>query len=394
MAALAAAMSALNAFSIDIMLPAFPDIAREFALANSNDCQLLVVAYLATFGAAQLVYGPVSDAIGRRGVLMGALVIYLIGTLLCIIAPTFETLLAARAMQGLGAAATRVISSAVIRDQTSGPRMAQIMSLSMTIFMIVPIVAPGVGQLILFVAPWHWIFAALLFYAAAIVVWMLLRLPETLPPERRTAFRFGALMGNYGAALSNRQTLGYIVAGMCLSSGMFAYIATSQQIYVDVFDLGALFPLAFAAVAIAMSIGSAINARIVMHVGLRRLSQAMVVWFIVMSAINAAFALAGLGSFWVFVVLLGLTFAASGVTMGNFAALCMEPAGRFAGAASALQGAVTAIGGAIVGGFIARHFDGTTTPFLIGLVTVGLASLAMTIWAERGRMFPPDPARH
>ena len=188
--AMVAGLSALNALAIDIMLPALPDIGRDFALANDNDRQLVVVSYVALFGVSQLVYGPLADAFGRRSVLIYALGIFIAGSVLCVIAPSFELFLAARALQGVGAAATRVIATAVVRDLTEGRRMAQVMSMAMTVFMIVPIIAPGLGQLILFAAPWRWIFGALLIYALVILGWTLVRLPETLkpnPPRARQA---------------------------------------------------------------------------------------------------------------------------------------------------------------------------------------------------------------
>ncbi|MBX9747058.1 MAG: MFS transporter [Hyphomonadaceae bacterium] len=178
--AMVASLSALNALAIDVMLPALPNIGRDFALTNDNDRQLVIVAYVAFFGVAQLIYGPMADAFGRRRVLLWALGIYLAGSILCIVAPSFELFLAARAMQGVGAAATRVIAVAVVRDLTEGRRMAQIMSMAMTVFMIVPIIAPGIGQLLLFIAPWRWIFGALLFYGVAVAAWAFFRLPETL----------------------------------------------------------------------------------------------------------------------------------------------------------------------------------------------------------------------
>jgi len=193
-----ASLSALNALSIDIMLPALPDIGEAFGLGHANDRQLVVTVYVAVFGVAQLVYGPLADAFGRRSVLLYALGIFVIGSVLCVIAPNFRLFLAARALQGVGAAATRTISAAVVRDLTEGRRMAQVMSLAMTLFMIVPIAAPGLGQLVLFIAPWRWIFAALLTYAVLVLVWMFARLPETLRENHRIEFRPRAVAAQRG----------------------------------------------------------------------------------------------------------------------------------------------------------------------------------------------------
>jgi MFS transporter, DHA1 family, multidrug resistance protein len=381
-----AAMSALNALAIDVMLPALPLIGADYDLVNDNDRQLVIIAYIALFGVSQLVYGPLADAFGRRSVLLWALGIYILGSTLCVIAPNFELFLAARAMQGIGAAATRVIAVAVVRDLTEGRRMAQVMSMAMTVFMIVPIIAPGIGQLVLFVAPWRWIFGALLVYGFALTLWAYLRLPETLAPENRRPFAPRAIVDGYAQVLTNRQTVGYMMASTFVTACLFGYITCSEQIFVDVFDLGVYFPLAFAAIALSISAGTYINSRIVMALGMRRISHTMMLWFTFAAAAHAVLALAVGDSVWSFLLLLALCFSVVGLMTSNFNTLAMEPMGHVAGSASALFGAITATGGAILGGLIARAFDGTTAPFLIGFTLAGVAVVASVLWTERGKL--------
>ncbi|UPT61932.1 MAG: multidrug effflux MFS transporter [Hyphomonadaceae bacterium JAD_PAG50586_4] len=382
-----AALSALNALAIDIMLPALPDIGRAFNLANDNDRQLVIVAYVALFGVAQLVYGPLADRFGRRSVLLWALAIFSAGTLLSIIAPTFELFLAARALQGVGAAAIRVISIAVVRDLTEGRRMAQIMSTAMTIFMIIPIVAPGIGQLILLVAPWRWIFGTLLIYALLVAIWALVRLPETLKPEMCRALQPKVIASGYAAVFRDRQTVGYMIASTFLTACLFGYITASEQIYVDVFALGPAFPIAFAAIAITISIGTFLNSRIVVGQGMRRISHVAMFWFTGIAALHALVAIAGFENFWSFIVLLGLSFGVFGLMSSNFNTLAMERMGHVAGSASAVFGAVTASGGAVLGGVIARAFDGTTSPFVTVVALAGVAIIFSVLITERGRLF-------
>ncbi|MCC6787463.1 MAG: multidrug effflux MFS transporter [Hyphomonadaceae bacterium] len=385
--AMVASLSALNALAIDIMLPALPQIGAAFELANDNDRQLVVVCYVALFGVAQLVYGPLADAFGRRSVLIYALGIYIAGSILCVVAPNFELFLAARALQGVGAAATRVIATAVVRDVTEGRRMAQVMSMAMTVFMIVPIVAPSLGQLILFVAPWRWIFGALLVYALIVLGWALLRLPETLAPENRRPFNPAAIAGAYAAVLRERQTVGYMIATTFVTACLFGYITSSEQLFVDVYNLGPAFPLAFASIAIAISVGTFLNSRLVIRHGMRRLSHTMILGFTTSALLLAIVAQLGWASFPVFTAMLAITFAMFGFIASNFNALAMEPVGRVAGSASAIYGAVTATGGAIAGALIARAFDGTPVPFAIGLAASGAATLLAVLWTERGRLF-------
>ncbi len=379
-----AALSALNALAIDVMLPALPDIGRAYQLTTDNDRQLVITAYVALFGVAQLVYGPLADAFGRRSVLLWALAIFMLGSVLCVFAPTFELLLAARALQGVGAAATRVIAVAVVRDLTEGRRMAQVMSMATTVFMIVPIIAPGIGQLLLFVAPWRWIFAALLIYAVIVAAWTFVRLPETLAPENRRAFAPGAITSGYAMVLRDRLMLGYMAASTFLTACLFGYITCSEQIFGEVFDLGAAFPLAFAAIAI--SIGTFSNSRIVMRFGMRRISTAAMLWFCAVALIHTLMAWAFGDSFCQFMALMALGFLVFGLMTSNFSALAMTNMGHIAGSASALFGAVTATFGAILGALIARAFDGTTTPFLIGLTIAALGIITSVFWTERGKL--------
>jgi DHA1 family bicyclomycin/chloramphenicol resistance-like MFS transporter len=387
-----AAFSALNALAIDIMLPALPMIGADFQIANANDRQLVVVAYVALFGVSQLIYGPLADAFGRRSVLIYALGIYVAGSILCVLAPNFELFLAARAMQGVGAAASRVIATAVVRDLTEGRRMAQVMSMAMTLFMIVPIIAPGIGQLILFIAPWRWIFGALLIYALVVLVWAFVRLPETLKPENRRQFNIPSIISGYAAAFSERQTVGYMIATTFVTGCLFGYITSSEQLFVDVYALGAAFPIAFGAIAVAISIGTFMNSRLVIRHGMRRLSHTMTIGFTLAALALAALAQLGLASFWVFTGMLAIAFAMFGLIASNFNALAMEPVGHIAGSASALYGAVTATGGAILGGLIGQSFDGSVVPFAIGLAASGAATLLAVYWTERGKFFGVGPA--
>lgn len=385
--AMTAALSALNALSIDIMLPALPDIGAEFALTNANDRQFIVTLYLGVFGASQLIYGPLADAFGRRVVLLTAIGVYILGTALCVFAPSFELLLAARALQGLGAGATRVVSMSVVRDLTDGRRMAQVLSMAMTVFMIAPIVAPSIGQLILFAGPWRWIFGAMLLIALFVFVWMFLRLPETLRPETTTPFRAKAIAHSYGAALRQRQFVGYLIATLFISGGLMGYVTASEQLFVEVYNIGAAFPFAFAAVAIALAAGTFTNSRLVVRLGMRNIAHRALLVFIGMGVVLSAIIAAGLASFWVFIALLCATLGTFGLIAGNFNALAMEPMGRTAGSAAALYGALTGMGSAGIATLIAQQFNGTALPFALGLVCAGLACLLAVWWTERGRLF-------
>lgn len=384
--AMVGALMGLNALSIDIFLPALGEIGDDLG-APGNDRQLIITGYVFGFGIAQLVFGPLADALGRRAVLLAALAAYLVSTVICVMAPTIELMIAARALQGVAAAATRVIAVALVRDLVSGRRMAEIMSFAMTVFMVAPILAPGIGQGVLAVSGWQAIFAVLFALAAVLAVWMYVRLPETLRAENRLSLRPAAAARNYLAAASNRQSAGYIGAAAFIFGALFAFIATSEQVMAELYQLGAWFPLAFGAVAIGLAGANIINARIVGRFGMRRISHTAVIAFVVLNTVHLGVALLGQPPFWLFYTLLTAAMMLFSMMGANFSSLVMEPAGERAGTAAALYGAVTSMSGAVLGSVIGQMFNGTVIPLIAGFLAMGAGALAMVVWTEKGDLF-------
>ncbi len=379
-------MMALNALSIDILLPALTEIGQELG-AFGNDRQLVITSYVFGFGLAQLGFGPLADALGRRRTLLMALAAYLTATLLCMISPDLWFLIFARALQGVAAAATRVIGVALVRDLVSGRRMAEIMSFAMTVFMIAPVLAPGIGQVILLSESWRWIPGFMFVMCAALTVWMALRLPETLPPHRRIALDFTSVVSNYRVAASHRITLGYLIAAAFIMGSLFAYIATSEQIFSELYEMEALFPVFFALVAVGLAISSIVNARIVRRLGMRRISHGALLAYLVINTVHLVVALIIHPPFWVFFTLLTAALMLFSMIGANFSALCMEPAGDRAGITAALYGAVTAMSGAVLGSVIGQAYDGSVLPLTAGFVALG-AGAGVSVWiTERGRLF-------
>jgi DHA1 family bicyclomycin/chloramphenicol resistance-like MFS transporter len=384
--AMVGGLMALNALSIDILLPALGEIGAALG-APGNDRQLVITAYVFGFGLAQLGFGPLSDALGRRRVLLYALVAYLAATLFCVIAWDMTWMIIARALQGVAAAATRVVAVAVVRDLVSGRRMAEIMSFAMTVFMIAPILAPGIGQLVLLVAPWQAIFGVLLMLGVVISVWMLARLPETLRAESRIPLSIPSAIENYRLVLMERVSFGYIAAAGLIFGALFAFIATSEQIIAELYGLEAWFAVAFGGVAVGLALANILNARIVRRLGMRRISHAALVVFLALNLIHLAIALMGQPPFWLYFSLLTAALLMFAWMGANFSALVMEPAGERAGTAAALYGGVTSMSGATLGSLIGATYDHTVIPLIAGFVVMGVLSLAMVIWTERGKLF-------
>lgn len=382
-----AGLMALNALAIDVMLPALPDIGAALDVTRDNDRQMVLSAYLIGFGLGQVVIGSVSDRFGRRAVLLGGLACYVMTALICAVAPTFATLLVARFVQGLASAAPRVITTAIVRDCYEGRRMASVMSLAMTIFMVVPVVAPAIGQVIILVAPWQAIFLLLALYGALMAVWVLKRLPETLPVSRREVVSLRRIAAAYATVFRSRQTMGYALAAGMMFGAIFGFLMSAQQIFTEIFGLGVYFPLAFAAIALAMSLSSFINARLVGRLGTRLMSHGAVAVFTLLAGILALMAHLDILGFVPFMILLGGMQFLIGMIFGNFAALALETQGRFAGTASSLFGSTTTILAALIGYGVGQAYDGTLVPLANGYVAFGIASLVIVAITERGRLF-------
>lgn len=385
--ALIAMMMALNALAIDSMLPALPAIGDALGVVSENSRQWVITAYLLGFGVTQIIYGPLADRFGRKPVLMVGLGLYVLFSVLAAFSPTFELLIAARVGTGVGAAALRVLAVSIVRDRYSGRTMARVMSLSFLVFLGVPILAPTLGQAILTVAPWPWVFGVLALGGAAFATWAAIRLPETLHPEDRMPIQVGRIASAFRQALTNRQSIGYTLAITAISGALFGFINSSQQIFFDVFHEPQLFTAVFALVAGGIAVASLLNARLVERLGSRLISHTALLGFIAMSSIHAAVALTGHETIWTFAILQALTMFCFGFIAGNFGSMAMEPMGHIAGTASSAQGFISTTFGASLGFLIGQQFNGSAAPMTIGFVSLGLSALVCVLFAERGRLF-------
>jgi len=385
--ALIAMMMALNALAIDMMLPALPAIGEALSVASENSRQWVITAYLLGFGVAQVIYGPLADRYGRKPVLMVGLALYVLFSVAAAFTTTFEALILARLGTGLGAAALRVLAVSIVRDRYSGRTMARVMSLSFLVFLGVPILAPTLGQLVLFVAPWRWIFGVLALAGSGFMVWALIRLPETLTPENRLPIRFARIAEAFRAVLSDRLSVGYTLAMTAITGALFAFINSSQQIFFDVFEEPGLFTTVFGLMAAGIAVASLTNARLVERLGSRRLSHLALIGFITSAAVHAGVALSGHESLISFALLQGLTMFCFGFIAGNFGALAMNNMGRIAGTASSVQGFVSTTFGSLTGFLIGQSFDGTAAPMTVGITLCGTLALVAVLVAERGKLF-------
>ena len=386
--AMMALLMALTALSIDVMLPALPYMRAELAVADPNSQQLVIVSYVVGFAAGQLFQGPLSDIFGRKPVLLIGLAVYALASFACVVAGSFETLLAARLVQGLANAAPRVVAVAVVRDLYGGRRMAEVMSFIMMVFIVVPVIAPTVGSAFLLVGSWHLIFVALCVITLVALVWTSLRLPETRPPEARDPLSLAWLGAAFRQVVSTRLTLGYTLATGAIFGALIGYINSAQQVFVEVYGLGALFPVVFGLVACAIALASFLNSRLVMRLGMRKISHAALLGFVGVSLVHLLVeALFGQPPLPVFLLMLALALFCFGLLMPNFNAIAMEPMGRVAGTASSFVGCITTAIAAVIGFVIGHYFDGTVVPLVAGFAGCGLLALLVVLVTERGRLF-------
>ena len=387
---LAAATMSTQAIAIDAILPALPVIVQALNVENPNHGQWLVTSYMAGLGCGQLFWGLMSDRFGRRRILIGGLSLYVIAALICSLSGSFQTLLAWRFVHGLAAACVTVTRS-FIRDLYSGRDMARVMSLTFVVFLMVPMLAPSLGQAILWVAPWRYIFVVFAGFAGIVATWAYLRLPETLHPAYRLTLDFKSISSAARLVLGTRSSMFYTLAMTVMFGSLMAYVAMVQQIFADVFHRASWMPSMFALCAIFMGVAAFLNSRIVQRLGMRLISHTALLAFIAVTGLHTVIALLGLGTMWTFVVFQAATMACFSLSVSNFGAMAMEPMGEVAGMAASVQGFISTFGGALLGAFIGRLYDGTIVPLATGAVVCGVVSLGCVLFAEHGHLFK---ARH
>ncbi|WP_246664200.1 multidrug effflux MFS transporter [Tardiphaga sp. P9-11] len=382
-----ASIMALNPMAMDIMLPALPHLGAAFKIPDANRLQTVLSVFLLGFGVAQFAIGPLSDRFGRRPILLGGMAVYCVASLLAVIAPSFELLLLARLMQGLGTAATRVIAVTIVRDCYAGRRMAGVVSLAMMVFIAVPVIAPSFGQAVMLLTEWRGIFVVLMLYGVLALIWSAVRMPETLAVADRRSIAIRDVFLAYRQTVTNRQTLGYALAAGGLQGSLFAFVFTSQQVFTEIYHLGHYFPLAFAAIALGVAIAGFANARFVNRLGMRAISHGALLGYVAVGGTMLVAAKAGSVPLPLFMALSALMMFSFGLMFANFTALAMEPQGHIAGTASSLYGTLTTLLGIGVGYVIGQHYDGTLLPFATGLFLCTLAALAVILVVEKGRLF-------
>lgn len=392
--AMMAALMSLGALAIDGMLPALDEIARSLGVSDPNQRQLVVGLYLLASGAGCLVPGSFADRFGRRPVLLVTLGIYVTTALLCAVAPSFGALLALRCLQGFGTAGLSVLPAAIIRDRYEGDQMAKLLSTIFIVFMVVPVLAPSMGDAVLKVGSWHWVFVAMAVLAALVALWTALRLPETLHPEDVQPMEFKTVLHNLPLTFRTRTAVGYVVGSGLTFGALFGYINSAQQLIGEHFNANEAFPVIFGATASTLAVSSFTNSRIVERFGARRVSHSALCAFIVISAVQVWAAHYQPHSLMLFVPLMSANLCLLGFMGANFGSIAMQPFEHTAGAASSVQSFVRMLIGAGLGILIGQAYDDSARPMAHALLICSLLSLGLVLFSERWRLFRrPHDAR-
>jgi len=384
--ALIAALMALQALGIDAMLPALPTIGRALAILDPTRQQWIIAAYVAGMGIGQLLWGILADRYGRRPVILLGVALYVAAAALSALAQDLTSLLVWRCVHG-AAAASAVVCRSVVRDLYSGRHMARVMSLTFIIFLIVPVLAPSLGQLILLWLPWRWIFAGFAIAAALVLAWAALRLPETLHPEYRLTITPRHVLDSARLVLTDPVSILHTLAMTLMFGWLIAYVSSVQQIFAAVFHRPELMPAMFALCASSMGVTSWLNAQLVERLGMRVIGHTALLIFIAVALLHTVWAGLAPEGMLRFVLFQAVSLACLGLVAGNFGTMAMEPLAAIAGIGAALQGFITSVGAAIIGALIGARFDSTTAPLAAGALGVGITSLLLVLLAERGRLF-------
>lgn len=383
-----ALMISIVAMATDIMMPALGVIGSELGVEDPNDAQLVISSLFAGFAVGQLVAGPLSDAIGRKRTIYIGYAIFIAGCLTSLYATDLMTMLAGRILQGLGAAPSRIITVAIVRDSYHGRPMARVMSIAMAVFILVPAVAPSIGQGLIIAADWHATFQFLIGMAVICFSWFALRQPETLTPEKHRPFSLKAIYGGIRDFASRRMAVGYTVSAGIVFGAFLGYLSSAQQIFQTTYQLGELFPIYFGIAALAIGTASIVNSKLVMKLGMRYLSRRALIGIIFVSSamlIGTAAQWQGIPPLPLFMAWLMCTFFCVGMLFGNFNALAMEPLGHMAGLGSALVGALQSFISLPLGWAVGHFYDGTVLPLVGGFAVLATLSILMMSWTEHGQ---------
>ena len=382
--AMMASLMSVVALAIDALLPALDIIGVSIQTKNATDNQLLITMIFLGLGFGPLLFGPISDSLGRKPMVFVGFGVFVIASIICVFAESLEMMIFGRILQGIGLSAPRTISIAIIRDSYSGDRMAKIMSFVVVVFLLVPIIAPALGKFVLDHFNWQAIFYTQIGFCFFIAFWFWKRQPETLMEENRVKFTKSLFIDGFKELMKYPTTIGYTVISGFVTGSFMVYLSSSQQVFQDQYFLKEEFPYIFAGLAIAMGSAIFLNGIIVMKLGMKKIIHYAMVGFMLVSLVYImTFAQTQNPSIEILLLFFALQFFAIGFLFGNLRAMAMQPVGHIAGIASAITGLISTLMAVPISIFIGRYVSDTVLPLFIGFLVCSACSILILIYLDK-----------
>ncbi len=379
---LLALMTSLGALTIDLQLPAMPLILQSFGLTDANQQQWMITAYMFGFAGAQIFYGPISDSFGRKPVLVFGLSVYVLASVACLMADSYWQFLLARGMQGIGAAAARIMVNAITRDFFQGNEMAKVTSLVMLIFIMVPVFAPVLGSGLLLLGEWHLILWVYVCFGLLVMLWSLIRLPESLAAKNKKPLRLKQIKVAFKQVISEPLSMTFAVISGVIFAGFMAYLNAAEQIYSQIYDAKQQFPYLFGGIALFFGLAAFINAKIVMRFGAMKVTYYGMLVLLLANIVSFSLVMvfAGIPPLWLFVLMMASINVCIGLAYGNLMAIAMLPLGHIAGMAASVIGTISTILAASIGIFISQQLEQTLTPIMLGFFITSLVAFTLVYY--------------
>jgi len=374
--ALMASLMSVVSLSIDALLPALPDIEKSLSISNGSDTRLLVTMIFLGLGFGQLIFGSLSDSYGRKVMVCIGFIVFIIASIICVTTKHFEIMILGRVLQGIGLSSPRSLSLSMIRDSYSGNYMAKIISIVVMFFILIPIIAPSIGQLLLAFFSWHSIFYFNLIFAILVMLWFIIRQPETLVKHKRIKFSINLFTNGTKLFFKNKEAVAFTMVSGFITGSFMVYLSTSQQIFQEQYNLANMFPYIFASLAFSIGIATFINSKLVEAFGMLKISYIAVIAYAIISILYVVLFNSGNNpSIYVLIVFLALQFFSVGFLFGNLRALAMEPLGNIAGIGAAINGFISTVLAVPIANYIGGFVNTSVLPLFLGFSFFGILSV-------------------
>lgn len=374
--ALMASLMSLVALSIDALLPALPEIGEAVGVINTNDNQLLITMIFLGLGFGQLIFGPLSDSFGRKSIVYIGFVVFFIASFICITTKSFEVMIIGRILQGIGLSSPRSLTLSMIRDSYSGDYMAKIISIVVMFFILVPVIAPALGQFIIYLFNWEAIFYFNLIFGVIIMIWFWKRQPETLVKEKRIKFSSHLFIDGVKEFFKHKDAVAFTFVSGFITGSFMVYLSTSQQIFQKQYNLTEMFPYIFASLAISVGIATFLNSRLVVKYGMLKIAYTSCIAYAAVSVLYVILFWSGKNpNIFILLSFFALQFFSVGFLFGNLRALAMQPLGHIAGIGAAINGFISTVMAVPIANYIGSFVSDSVLPLFIGFSIFGLLSL-------------------